>query len=326
MKILHVHLSDMPIPPVDYGGTERVIWALMLGQQALGHEVRVLTKNAAKKPFLQRFDPAQPLDAQVDGWADVVHFHWPYADDIATPFLCTQHINAGKATPLPQNTVFLSQKHAAIHDAECFVYNGLYWADYGEVSWDTPRHGIHFLAKAANSNKNIRGAVRIARKAGLPLHVLGGKRVSLKSHKYAYLGRDLTFYGMVGDVQKRALLSRSQALLFPVLWHEPFGLAIIESLYYGCPVVASAYGSLPELLHDAIGIADNRESALIDALHDLARFDRRECHVYAKTRFDHLTMSRAYLDCYARVLDGETLNPHPPRIRADALIPLTLDP
>lgn len=327
MKILHVHLTDMPIPPVDYGGTERVIWGLILGQQALGHEVRVLVKNnTGQLANAYALDRTQPLAVQLDGWADVIHFHWPYDGECATPFLCTQHINAGSTKPLPQNTVFLSQKHAAIHNGECYVYNGLYWPDYGDAQPDAPRHGIHFLAKAANSNKNIRGAVRIARKAGLPLHILGGKRVSFKSHKYAYLGRDLTFHGMVGDAQKRALLTRSQALLFPVLWHEPFGLAIIESLYYGCPVIASAYGSLPELLRDDIGIADNRESVLIDALTHLERFDRRACHDYAKTRFDHLTMTRAYLDCYARVLDGETLNPHPPVIRADALLPLTLTP
>ncbi|MDO4777378.1 MAG: glycosyltransferase [Cardiobacteriaceae bacterium] len=327
MKILHVHLTDHPIPPVDYGGTERVLWALVLGQQTLGHEVRILAKsNPGRHSFVQCLDAARPLEAQLDGWADIVHFHWPHDGDLATPFVCTQHGNRGNQTPYPLNTIFLSQKHAAIHDAECHVYNGLHWPEYGDVQWDTPRTGIHFLAKASNGNKNLRGAVRIARKAGLPLRVLGGRRLNLKSNKYFYAGRDLAFHGMVNDAEKRFLLNRSQALLFPVLWHEPFGLAIIESLYYGCPVIASAYGSLPELVHDDIGLASNSESALVEALHHLGRFDRRACHEYARTRFDHLTMSRAYLDCYARVLAGETLNPRPPATRTDALVSLTLEP
>lgn len=326
MKILHVHLSEQPIPPVDYGGTERVLWALILGQQALGHEVRVLSKSTASQPFLQRFDPARPLEAQISGWADMVHFHWPYEGELATPFVCTQHGNRGNQTPYPLNTIFLSRKHAAIHDAECFVYNGLHWPDYREMQWDLPRAGIHFLAKAMQKTKNLKGAVRIARKAKLPLHILGGKRFNLKSGKYVYAGRDLTFHGMVNDAQKSALLNRSQALLFPVLWHEPFGLAVIESLYYGCPVIASAYGSLPELVQEDTGLASNSEQELVEALARLDRFDRRACHEYAKTRFDHLTMSRAYLECYGRVLAGENLNPRPPATRADALVPLTLEP
>ena len=327
MKILHVHLTDMPIPPRDYGGTERVLWALVVGQQALGHQVRVLVKsNPGKLANACCLDPARPLQSQLEGWADVIHFHWPYDGALQTPWLCTQHGNRGNQKPYPRNTVFLSQKHAAIHDAECYIHNGLHWADYGDAQPDAPRHGVHFLGKAMQKSKNLRGAVRLARRAGLPLQVLGGMRLNLKSHWYYYAGRDLTFHGMVGDAQKRALLTRSQALLFPVLWHEPFGLAVIESLYYGCPVIASAYGSLPELLHDTIGIASNSEAELLDALANLSRFDRRACHAYAKTRFDHLTMSRAYLECYARVLAGESLNPHAPQTRADALLPLSLTP
>ena len=34
MKILHVLLTRMPVPPPKYGGTERVLWALYLGQKA----------------------------------------------------------------------------------------------------------------------------------------------------------------------------------------------------------------------------------------------------------------------------------------------------
>ena len=37
--------------------------------------------------------------------------------------------------------------------------------------------------------------------------------------------------------EKGEILNSSKGLVFPVLWHEPFGLAIIESLYYGCPVL-----------------------------------------------------------------------------------------
>lgn len=326
MKIIHVHLSHLPIPPHDYGGTERIVWALSLGQAELGHEVRFLVKNNPDNhPNAQRYNPKQTLEQQIQGWADIIHFHWPYDGALDTPYVCTQHGNRNERTPHPQNTIFLSAKHAALYDADCFVYNGLYWPDYGEADFRSPRNGAHFLAKAMQKSKNLRGSVRIARQAGLPLHILGGKRFNLKSNPYAYLGRDLHFYGMVGGKEKLRLINQSQALLFPVLWHEPFGLAVIESLYLGCPVIASPFGALPELVNEEVGFLSTRIAALADALRDNARFNRRACHEYAKTHFNHQRMAADYLQCYERVLDGETLNRNVPIARHDVLMPLILD-
>ena len=59
---------------------------------------------------------------------------------------------------------------------------------------------------------------------------------------------------MVGGQVKLDLLQGSRGLIFPVLWHEPFGLAVIESLYFGCPVYATPYGALPELAPPATGV------------------------------------------------------------------------
>ena len=320
MKILHILLTETPIPPLLYGGTERVMWALSLGQQALGHEVRFLVRaNPAAHPAAQVFDPARSLEEQAQGWADVLHFHWPYDNArglIHTPHICTEHANralqAGAPRPYPLNTVFLSRQHARIHGSQCYVHNGLHWPDYGAPCLEGGQRHVHYLAKAANRNKNLQGAVRIARRARLPLHVMGGRRYSLKSNFYCYAGRDLHFHGMVGGQAKLDLMRHSGALLFPVLWHEPFGLAIIESLYLGCPVIATPYGSLPELVSEETGFLAESESQLAQALADFARFDRRACHESAKTRFDHLRMARGYQQCYERVLAGESLNPQPP--------------
>ena len=57
MKILHVLLTRMPVPPTKYGGTERVLWALYQGQTALGHEVKFLTKHDNKHPDALVFNP-----------------------------------------------------------------------------------------------------------------------------------------------------------------------------------------------------------------------------------------------------------------------------
>lgn len=94
MRILHVLLTRMPIPPLKYGGTERVVWALYQGQKAMGHEVKFLTKYPNKHLDAIVLDDKQPLEKQVEGWADVIHFHFLYRGELNTPpfFLYARHI------------------------------------------------------------------------------------------------------------------------------------------------------------------------------------------------------------------------------------------
>jgi glycosyltransferase involved in cell wall biosynthesis len=120
--------------------------------------------------------------------------------------------------------------------------------------------------------------------------------------------RHVSFKGKVDDAKKSRLLGSSKGLVFPVLWHEPFGLAIIESLYFGCPVFGTRYGSLPELVNSEVGILSNSESALADALAHAAEFSPATCHEYAASRFDALTMARAYQRLYEKVLNAEYLH------------------
>ena len=317
MKILHVLLTSLPIPPNDYGGTERVLWALYQGQTALGHEVRFLLKaNANHAPYVQVFDESKPLHEQIDDWADMVHFHFPYEGELHKPFVCTEHSNSEVEKEFPINTIYLSSKHAENNHATCYVHNGLYWPDYGEPNFK-PKDYCHFLAKASWRIKNLQGAVRIAKKASKPLHILGGGRFNIRRNSYCYLSSRLHFHGMVGGVKKNELIANSQALIFPVLWHEPFGLAVIESLYLGCPVFATPFGAMPDIVTQEVGLLSDSYAVLSEALKDVAQFDRLACHEHAKRHFSHLSMSNAYLDCYEKVLAGETLNAVKPKAKPD---------
>lgn len=42
----------------------------------------------------------------------------------------------------------------------------------------------------------------------------------------------------------------SKVFLFPVIWEEPFGFTVVESMACGTPVIAYARGSMPELIKD----------------------------------------------------------------------------
>ncbi|NMH66693.1 glycosyltransferase family 4 protein [Shewanella salipaludis] len=310
MKILHVLLSKLSLPPLNYGGTERVVWALAKAQEAQGHQVRFLWGAADNLPANAAvFDKSVPIEQQIGDWPDLVHFHRPYQGDLAIPYICTEHGNAEGQREYGQNTVFLSRRHAENHNATCFVHNGLDWADYGEPELTHPGDYFHFLGKAKWPIKNLVGAVAVARLADVKMKVIGGHRLNFSRKFYFYPDTKLDFVGMVGGEKKNALIRRSRGLIFPVRWHEPFGLALIESLYLGTPVFGSPYGALPEIVTSSeLGKLSLDYRELADAVANVGRYDRAHCHEYARENFNHFRMAGGYQACYERVLDGESLN------------------
>ena len=122
------------------------------------------------------------------------------------------------------------------HGSPEYVHNGLDWEAYGPVDFERPRPYCHFLGKAAWRVKNVQGAIDVAGDAGVQLMVLGGTRLNIKRGFRFTWSRRVSFAGMVGGQVKLDLLQGSRGLVFPVLWHEPFGLAVIEScLLYTSP-------------------------------------------------------------------------------------------
>jgi glycosyltransferase involved in cell wall biosynthesis len=196
--------------------------------------------------------------------------------------------------------------------SKMFVHNGMDLEELGRPRFDLDRNYVHFLGKAAWNVKNLNGCITLARQAGIPLRVLGGSRINLKMGLRITLDMNVRFEGMVGGYRKNQLINGSQALLFPVLWHEPFGIALTESLYFGCPVFGTPYGSLPELITPEFGFLSAKQSELLNALKNVDSYDRKKCHEYVCDNFSARKMTQDYLSLYEKVLNGESLNPSPP--------------
>jgi glycosyltransferase involved in cell wall biosynthesis len=308
MKILIV--NNTRIPAAKYGGTERVIWWLGKELNRLGHEVSYLVAAGSTCPFAKIliYDPAVGMDLQVPDDIDVVHFHIHPGGFTKKPYLLNVHNNPGYGYRMDKNAVFVSADHAARHGSSIFVHHGLDPDDYHKPDLSQKRTYTHFLAKAAWKVKNVKGAIDVATRSGNKLMVLGGTRLNLKMGLRFTPNLNVRFKGMVDNEQKAVLLNGSKALLFPVLWHEPFGIVIIESLYFGCPVFGTPYGSLPELVIPEVGLLSSSIPALTEGLKNVAEFNNQLCHDYAMANFTVQKMVRQYLSLYERVLNGETLN------------------
>ncbi|HOD89460.1 MAG TPA: glycosyltransferase, partial [Bacteroidales bacterium] len=238
MKITIVHKSK--IPAVLYGGTERVIWYLGKELTKMGHEVTYLVLPGSYCDFAKIIfiDENKTINSQIPEDTDVVHFNFPVKEEILKPYITTIHGNSKAGDVFDKNTVFVSKNHAERHNSNSFVYNGLDWDDYKLDKISEEKKYFHFLANAAWKVKNLKGAISVVKSANENLAVLGGKRINFKMGFRFTTSRKVKFYGMIGDLEKIKLISQSKGLIFPVLWDEPFGLAIIEAFACGLPVIA----------------------------------------------------------------------------------------
>lgn len=298
------------IPVMKYGGTGRDIWYEGMELHRLGHKVTYLVGKGSECHFASviEFDPRLLFDVQIPPDTDIVHFHITPNQNVSKPYMVTIHGNPGFGEDIDINTAFVSRDHAARYGSETYVYNGMDWDDYGYVDLKAKRTHCHFLGKAAWRIKNLKGAIEVTRTAGEKLIVIGGNRINLRMGFRLTTDRHVTFKGVVGGEEKFCVLRNSKGLVFPVLWNEPMGLAIIESLYFGAPVFGTPYGSLPELINSDVGYLSNSSSSLAMAVGNAGDFSPEKCHQYAVDCFSSQKMTGEYLRLFGKVLNGESLN------------------
>lgn len=312
MKIVIIDRGNK-IPAQKYGGTERVIWGLGCELHRAGHEVVFIVPAGSECGFAEviTYNAETEIPNLIPRDTDLIHYNFVPEEIPEIPYIVTMHGNPAGNEVLPSNTIFVSSNHAKRHNSEAFVHNGLLWDEFPEINLKRQRTYFHFLGKASWKIKNVAGAAEVAIKSGNKLKVMGGKRWDfnmLKRSPYYLLNPKIEFLGMVDDKSKIQTMQESKGLVFPVLWDEPFGLAVIESLYAGCPVFGTPKGSLPELVNDEVGFLSNSMDELVQAVKE-KHFDYEACHLYAKENFSAKKMTERYLYYYNRVLEGKSLNP-----------------
>jgi glycosyltransferase involved in cell wall biosynthesis len=295
MKIVHVIWTQFPIEA--YGGTERVCYWLAKAQAEMGHDVTVLCKPGSKLSFaktLELPDSISELDSLLPKGTEILQLYGTPKYQIRSPYLVNIGGNGEPGEEFSPNTVFVSKNHAERHGWTEFVYNGI---DLSEYPLRVKKENyLLFLAKASWRVKNLKGAIKIARKANVPLEIAGGSAPFWQKWRGGVHSN-----GMVGGAKKLELLQGAKALLFPVLWNEPFGLAVIESLACGTPVIATPRGSLPEIVDSTCGRLEDSISGLVRAVEEL-KFDPHRCRARVENKFTHMHMAEKYLFYYKKIL------------------------
>lgn len=126
-----------------------------------------------------------------------------------------------------------------------------------------PHKNLHTFLKAfAGLPKDLYKAyqvVIVGKKDGM---ITGDPRLFNWINETGDLSRKLTFTGIVDDEDLDTMYAGASLFVFPSLY-EGFGLPPLEAMVNGCPVIAAASSSLPEVCGDAVLYFDPESSASI---------------------------------------------------------------
>lgn len=327
----------LAVPPVGYGGTERIVSLLADGLAARGHEVTLFAVGGSVTdarlvtpldlPPVPG-DPAAVADELFHALSayrhadqfDVIHDHSGLGPALGAvlggrpPVVQTLH---GPWTELGRrfaglvhdrvHLVAISEAQAADNPGVRYaavIYNGVDLADYPYTR--TKRDYLAYVGRAS-PEKGTHVAVEVARRAGMPLK-MAVKRVD--AAEWAYW-EDMVVPRLRGDEEiheqpphttKWEILAHARATLFPIDWEEPFGLVLIESMACGTPVIARRRGSVPEIVrHGVTGLLCDDLDAMVGAVAEASSIDPRRCRASVEERFSSESMVQAYEALYARL-------------------------
>jgi glycosyltransferase involved in cell wall biosynthesis len=312
MRVSIVIHSKLPVK--GYGGSERAAFWLGKELAVQGHKVTFVCQATGPIHFARtrawNFDSKlgfdKQLESSIEPGSDMVHFFSKPEGTPRRPYLVTIEGNGKAGETFHPNTVFVSRKHAERHGWTEFVYNGLPLELY-PLFPGPKKNQLLFLAKAKWRVKNLRGAVELARASHMPLRICGGEKpwYKLPTQYERYLG-------MVDGREKLRELGEAKALLFPVQWHEPFGIAVIEALAVGTPVFASPWGSLPEIVNPECGSICHSREEFLQAISQADSYDPRVCRKRVEEFFSAKKMANNYVAVYEKILrSGSLREGHP---------------
>lgn len=334
MNILITVDPEIPVPPLQYGGIERIVDMIINGLVEKGHKVTLIANSASKpncdliawksvssRGIVNNIKNSFVLTNTFIKGFDIVHSfsRLAYLTPLL-PFSVPKIMSYQREPSLRQikKAIIISKNKSLIFTgcsnyitnqiktlAPAFtVYNGVDISKYTfnqNVDVDAP---LIFLGRI-EFIKGTHIAIEIAKKTNKQLIIAGNIPNELKHKEYfnneirPHLNDQIKYIGPVNDKEKNDLLKNSYAFLMPILWNEPFGIVMAEALACGTPVIGFNRGSVPEIVQNGLNgfICDNLNEA-INAVKEISNISRSNCRAIAENKFSQSVIVNNYLELY----------------------------
>lgn len=222
-----------------------------------------------------------------------------------------------KMAPAKIKTHLLSPVHNAI-DLDQFTFSADKKDYYITLARFTPEKGQHVAVKLANKHK------KRLRMAGTVNGIGSGRKLLAElsnplsehrsNHEFRYYSDKIlphvlnnpriTYAGNLSGQKKMQFLSKAKALLFPIDWEEPFGMAVIEALACGTPVVAMKRGAMPEIIeHGVTGFLAENEKEFEEYMLQVDEINPEDCRKSIESKFSANVMAASYIERYNQVIN-----------------------
>jgi glycosyltransferase involved in cell wall biosynthesis len=330
------------IPPKLYGGTERVVSYITEELVRRGHLVTLFASGDSETAAV--LAPGCPQSLRLAGKAelggflqlpmisdvyegaanrfDVIHSHidywsFPFARLTNVPTVATMHgrLDVEELHPVYQR--YRSMPLISISDAQRTPLPLMNWVDtiYHGLPRDLLRFSpgpgkyLAFLGRIS-PEKRPDLAIEVARRVGIPLKIAA--KVDAVDRDYfktvikpLLSPPDVEYIGEISEAEKSEFLGNTLAFMFTIDWPEPFGLAMIEALACGTPVIARPCGSIPEVIRNGVtGFIVKSVDEMVEAVRNIGKLSREECRREFENRFTVEIMVDRYEQIYRQLIEG----------------------
>jgi len=280
---------------------------LAKGLAELGHEVFYLLPRGADEPL----PPGVMLVNEPVADVDVLHT-MTFRDyelvrlfqEMGTPWVASCHLDPTQPgrtinEPIQDNWIFVSRTLAKSLGRPRFVVNGLDPGDF--IYSETKDDYFLFVANLDwATSKGLPVALNLAKRLGFRFVVAGTAKTAevVNRMEQLCLEAGAEYVGDVRGTERAHLLARARGILFPTQVNEAFGLVMAEGLMSGTPVIASSYGSCPEIVSREVGFICHTEQDYVDAIERIQEISPRACRERAVANYHYLRMTRDYVREY----------------------------
>lgn len=315
MKIVQISTNTIPVPPKEYGGTQREVYYLTEELMRRGHQVYLFAKKGSRSRATKTFiyptnHPKKQLafiKKNLPPDVDIIHDHYGIVAK-ANPPIPTIRSSHSKGVSGVQIPVYVSKTILKRYGKNkgYYMHNGIRVEDY--IFRKKKEDYLLFLGRLI-PQKGVHLAIEVAKRTGKKLIIAG----NLNDKSYfnrkikPHLNERIRYVGPVGGKKKLNLIANASCVLFTSTWDEPFGLVLIEALASGTPVLGFRKGgAVPEVLKGMPQLLCNNAKDMSAKVLSRKNFPSPEkCRHFVRNRFSDRIMTDGFLKLYKKIIKGK---------------------